>query len=131
MKIRVVFEGTPRCANSTEEYEEWRRFSRFQFLPAGFCTDCTPDYKCKMMREGRCDYPEIEFDENDDGYLPEDYNDKPTKPKKKQSAKSTAKDAAAIKRSHERDAVGTSGKKAGVFRHTKKSKPNRKHSILS
>jgi hypothetical protein len=78
MKIRIVFEGTPRCANSTAEYEEWRHFSRFQFLPSGFCTDCTPEYKQKMMLEGRCDYPEIQFYEND-GYLPEDYNDEPKK----------------------------------------------------
>jgi len=123
MKIRVEFEGTPRCSNSPEEYAEWRRFSRFQYLPSGFCTDCTPDYKCKMMREGRCDYPEIEFDENDDGYLPEDYHDKPEKPKKKpQTTKDTAPIPPGFKRIHERNSSGTISKKTRLVRDTETPK---------
>jgi hypothetical protein len=117
MKIRVVFEGTPRCASSTAEYEEWRHFARFELLPSDFCTDCTLDYKCKMMQEGRCDYPEIQFDENNNGYLPEDYNDEPQK--RIRPAKSLTKKSPATKRPHAGRDNGTASKKTGVTRHFK------------
>lgn len=128
MKIRIVFEGTPRCANSTAEYEEWRHFSRFQFLPSGFCTDCTPEYKQKMMLEGRCDYPEIQFYDND-GYLPEDYNDEPEK--RTRPTQSSTKKTPVVKGSYARDEDGTVSKKAGVTGYSKKPKSASKHVVLS
>jgi hypothetical protein len=30
-------------------------------LPAGPCTDCTPQYQARMIREGRCEHPDTLF----------------------------------------------------------------------
>lgn len=58
----VSFFGTPMCADR-QTYAEWHDYAR-RSPPgeAGFCTDCTPEYQARMIAEGRCENPWIEFE---------------------------------------------------------------------
>lgn len=54
------------------------REARASMLPScWFCTDCTPDYQAKMIKEERCLHPEIQFRTDKDkfmeGYVPSKY----------------------------------------------------------
>ena len=52
----------PPCF-SARQWEEWRALARVALPSAGgFCEDCTPSYKLKMISCERCTHPEIEFD---------------------------------------------------------------------
>ena len=67
--IRVKFAGPhPACATA-EEYENWKRAAK-GFLPAGFCTDCCPEHRDRMIAEGRCEHPTVQFMPDGDGYIP-------------------------------------------------------------
>jgi hypothetical protein len=55
--------GTPRCFNSYKEFKLWVTAARGAH-PApghGYCEDCTPQYKDKMVEANRCAYPEVIF----------------------------------------------------------------------
>lgn len=55
---------TPECFDSAAQYREWvelkRQSTQWQSHP-GVCVDCTPEFKEKMMRQGRCQHPETKF----------------------------------------------------------------------
>lgn len=66
------------CATSDQLYE-WRKMARLLAPPkdSWFCTDCTPSYKLEMMRQNRCERPEIKFRRRDDGiegFVPSRHN---------------------------------------------------------
>ena len=75
--MRLEFEGPyPRCFNSLEEFKAWVKAARGSSPRAGFCTDCTKEYQGRMIKEGRCQYPEVEFydfEMDKDGYFPNRY----------------------------------------------------------
>lgn len=54
----------PPCFDSAQQYREWQYLKRlsqqWQGSPS-VCVDCTPEYKEKMMCEGRCQHPETVF----------------------------------------------------------------------
>lgn len=54
----------PPCFDSAEQYREWQKLKRLSYQwqgQQGVCFDCTPEYKEKMMCEGRCQHPETVF----------------------------------------------------------------------
>lgn len=73
MMNRITFTRTPNCA-TPEQYQAWRQIAR-RILPgnAGFCEDCTPEYAVEMRLQGRCEHPEIIFDEHGNGCVPTAY----------------------------------------------------------
>jgi hypothetical protein len=64
----------PPCFQSLKQYEVWRELARMSRPHSGICTDCTPEHKFEMERQGKCDYPQVVFKVNKegdlDGYLP-------------------------------------------------------------
>lgn len=56
----------PRCT-TLEDYAAWLKFPPYPRV--GFCGDCTPAFKRKMMDQGRCDHPETRFERDEDGQL--------------------------------------------------------------
>jgi hypothetical protein len=53
----------PTCFNDPKEFKDWVRYAR-QSKPSesdSFCTDCTPDYRDKMVAEKRCQFPDTIF----------------------------------------------------------------------
>jgi len=68
----------PKCFNDPKDYVVWLQFDRASANNAstvGFvCKDCTPSHKEEMMRQGRCEHPEVVFGEyrrgDFGGYLP-------------------------------------------------------------
>jgi hypothetical protein len=58
----------PRCTTQ-KEYRLWKRAASEVYAAYGFCTDCTPEYKEKMLAEGRCEHPKIIFRRDKDGYI--------------------------------------------------------------
>lgn len=63
--MRVFFARiVPACATETE-YDAWKDAARRYRTALGFCADCTPGYQAQMKIEGRCEHPEVWFD--DDG----------------------------------------------------------------
>lgn len=68
---KVSFVGdVPMCANSASEYRIWKEAARQSSgIPAGFCTDCTPEYQKKMIAEKRCENPQVVFVRDDDGWI--------------------------------------------------------------
>ena len=75
--MRLEFDGEfPRCFNSREEFKAWVQAARGSSPRAGFCTDCTKEYQARMVKESRCQYPEVEFydfEMDKDGYFPNRY----------------------------------------------------------
>jgi hypothetical protein len=64
----------PPCFNSKKQFDAWRELARMSRPHSGICTDCTPEYKFEMQKQGRCEYPEVIFKVSGDGdlegYLP-------------------------------------------------------------
>ena len=64
----------PLCFSSKKQYDVWRDLARMSRPHSGICTDCTPEYKFEMQKQGRCEYPEVVFKVSGDGdlegYLP-------------------------------------------------------------
>ena len=75
--MKLEFEGPyPRCFDSKEQFKAWVSAARGSSPRAGFCTDCIKDYQEKMVQQGRCQYPEVEFydfEMDKDGYFPNRY----------------------------------------------------------
>lgn len=52
-----------KCA-TPEQYAAWLEIARWHGPGrAGFCADCTPGYQARMKIEGRCEHPEVWFDD--------------------------------------------------------------------
>lgn len=53
----------PSCFESAEQYRDYIHLMRQSSNPrdTGVCTDCTPEFKTKMLEEGLCDHPETRF----------------------------------------------------------------------
>lgn len=56
----------PQCTTQAE-YRRWKASGAYAAY--NFCTDCTPEYKEKMLKEGRCERPDIVFRTDRDGFL--------------------------------------------------------------
>ena len=66
------FSGPVPLCTAAATYKEWKALARGAMV-AGFCTDCTGEYKRKMMAQGRCENPTVKFKFEEDfitGYLP-------------------------------------------------------------
>lgn len=56
----------PRCWNNLQDWIEWNRFNQ-QVRSAPdkpldhYCTDCSPEYRDRMVAENRCAYPDVTF----------------------------------------------------------------------
>lgn len=58
----------PLCFNSLKQYKEWKRYSGLSDSKEfNYCSDCLPEYKEKMCKEGRCNYPDTLFINSDGG----------------------------------------------------------------
>lgn len=64
----------PKCWNSREDWEEWVNAARACGAGRnprhhGYCIDCLPEFKERMVKCGRCEHPEVFFIErkNQDG----------------------------------------------------------------
>lgn len=60
--------AVPECCETASIYHEWKVLAR-QSKPysnekyfCGFCSDCTPEYKNKMMELERCENTDIIFE---------------------------------------------------------------------
>ena len=53
----------PACFDSHEQWDGWRLQARYVPPNArdGFCEDCTPTYKAKMVKEQRCMHKGVKF----------------------------------------------------------------------
>lgn len=53
----------PPCFKSATQYEQWRYLMRVsqESSRAGFCIDCTPEYKVHMLAQNKCIHPETVF----------------------------------------------------------------------
>lgn len=62
---------TPKCFHNSMEFASWATMAAFTggCYESGFCTDCTPEYKAKMLAANRCEHPEIRFCLDQDGFI--------------------------------------------------------------
>ena len=58
----------PECA-SEDEFRLWKASAREVYASYNFCTDCTLEYKTKMISEGRCEKPDTIFLKDKDGFI--------------------------------------------------------------
>lgn len=64
MRQSIKFEGsTPKCFDNRVQFRTWVEQARVcnPLPPFSVCTDCTPEYKLKMMHDRRCENPHIDF----------------------------------------------------------------------
>lgn len=59
----------PPCFDSKAEFDAWEEaLSKCAFEPGHppptYCSDCLPDYKAKMLEQGRCIHPTVRFFKN-------------------------------------------------------------------
>jgi len=54
----------PECFDSSDQYAAWIGAARLSGINDhdGYCTDCLPSYKERMMVEGRCGHPGVTFE---------------------------------------------------------------------
>lgn len=62
---------TPPCFDSCEQFLKWWTLAeettrshngeRDKLDKHGYCLDCTPEYKAKMMEEGKCTHTDVVF----------------------------------------------------------------------
>lgn len=60
---KALLNARPACC-SPEDWREWSKSKTANYGPNvvdQICVDCTPEYKAKMMAQGRCDWPCVEF----------------------------------------------------------------------
>ena len=66
--MKILYKNqVPECSTA-EEYRLWRNSAREVYAAYNFCTDCTPEYKEQMLREGRCEKPDTIFLQDKDGF---------------------------------------------------------------
>jgi hypothetical protein len=58
----------PECATE-KEFRLWRISAREVYASYNFCTDCTLEYKERMILEGRCEKPDTIFLRDKDGFV--------------------------------------------------------------
>jgi len=59
---KPVFSGTfPLCFADQESFDIWQELARNAYAVTGPCTDCTPEYQQQMIKEKRCENPDIRF----------------------------------------------------------------------
>jgi hypothetical protein len=52
----------PLCFNSKIEFDLWMAASRLSRTGlSGYCEDCTPEYQCAMVKDGRCAFHDTHF----------------------------------------------------------------------
>ena len=67
---RVSFSSrVPFCFESADQYKKWKEKARIAYAEAHVCTDCTPEYQARMKAEGRCENPQVQFQQDDDGFV--------------------------------------------------------------
>jgi len=70
--IDACCKARPACFTAAQ-WQEWYEHCAHLVNPIDFaCVDCTPQFKERMMRAGKCDWPCVEFfkvgeDENIEG----------------------------------------------------------------
>lgn len=70
MRRKVTFASkVPQCFSSLEQYKAWKECARMSYAPNHVCTDCTPEYQERMKDEGRCENPQVQFEEDEDGFI--------------------------------------------------------------
>jgi hypothetical protein len=59
----------PKCFGSRKQYSEWVKFARLSHPHPNhsFCEDCTQEYKTEMVKQNRCEFPEVVFKKTRDG----------------------------------------------------------------
>lgn len=60
---QVATGGIPACFDSARQFDAWTKLAEVSNLDSlhGFCTDCTAEYKARMMMAGRCHFPNVVF----------------------------------------------------------------------
>lgn len=55
----------PPCFDSNAQYQDWVKAAEEAEYdkrhPTNFCNDCLPEYKRRMLMEGRCEHPGVKF----------------------------------------------------------------------
>ena len=65
--VKPPIQSTPKCFASRRQFERWIELYRPREMPAsGFCVACTPEYKGRMLKEGRCHFPDTTWEEDED-----------------------------------------------------------------
>jgi len=61
----------PRCFGDRKQYSDWVKFARHSHPHPnhGYCEDCTLEYKTEMLKQNRCEFPEVKFKKSRDGGL--------------------------------------------------------------
>ena len=60
----------PKCFSSLRQFLLWASTSpQPAQRESGFCTDCTPERKAAMDAGHRCEFPEVTFDRDEDGFV--------------------------------------------------------------
>jgi hypothetical protein len=61
----------PRCFPTHKHFAIWMQAAKHTggCFDVGHCTDCTPEYKNRMMAQRRCDHPEIQFAPDEHGFI--------------------------------------------------------------
>jgi hypothetical protein len=58
----------PACFPDREHFVAWVKYAGQTRQPSlTYCTDCTPDYKKRMMEKGKCSHPGVVFVLEEDG----------------------------------------------------------------
>jgi len=62
---------TPKCFGDRKQYTDWVKFARHAHPHPnhGYCEDCTLEYKTEMLKQNRCEFPEVKFKKSRDGGL--------------------------------------------------------------
>jgi hypothetical protein len=62
---------TPKCFHNHQQFVSWMATARITggCYEAGYCTDCTPEYKARMTVANRCEHHEIRFTWDQDGFI--------------------------------------------------------------
>jgi hypothetical protein len=69
MKFKVDFAGkVPKCFDSAAQFKAWKECARQAYAQNWVCTDCTPEYQARMKAEGRCENPQVQFQQDTDGF---------------------------------------------------------------
>lgn len=62
---------TPKCFHNHSQFTTWMKAARATggCHEAGFCTDCTEEYKNRMLAAGRCEHPDVRFAPDEHGFI--------------------------------------------------------------
>ena len=51
----------PACFDSDASWSDWKRLANRSGMRQNYCTDCLPEYKAKMVEQGRCGWQKVAF----------------------------------------------------------------------